>query len=503
MKTMYYLVGESVYTFNSGVEFSQFKRLEAFNEKGYDTRLLTRNYDRFLARDTIKHHVDPKYVINMYDYFQGTILTDRKEQKLRCLSTIPLDYYHVVGVDNNHSHVLLDGKIIEDIDVMPETIGLIDDTKYKDSIGNLSIREYWDWRGFLSMTETYHPSGEVSHQQYFNMQGVPVIEVAFMNLNGKVQPTMWKLLSYKNKDYHFDNENQLFSFFLNEINSQQPGTFISDRRSVDESVLNIKNAEGKFGYVHSVPFENPKHPAKSALLSDYNYVFNPTPASQKIFDKVIVPTEDLMQDMRNRFPEYIRRFVSAPDSWYSVMSQVRNLPQKKQLIYVGRLAEDKNIEDIIETFNILLDKRNDTSLLLQGYFSSVSYNNKIRELIKKNDLMNYIVVKPYAPITQDDYKSATLFINTSKSEGFGMNMLESMSYGVPVASYSNIYSKNNLIRHGVNGISVKNKSASVLANQIDSLLSNSDEYNKLSQGALHTAKKFSESNFLKAWMKLL
>lgn len=503
MSRVYYLVGESVYTFNSGIEFSQFQRLAAFNKHGYDTKLVTRNYDRFLARDVVTHHVNPKQVINMYDYFQGTISVERKKQNLRNLATIPLEDYHVVGMDNNHSHVLSDGKLIEDIDVMPGTISLINDNKYQDRMGNMTLQEFWDWRGFLSMTETYHPSGEISHQQYFNLQGVPVIEVAYMNLNNKVQPTMWKLINYKSQDYHFDSENQLFSFFLNEINTQQSGVFISDRRSVDNCVLSVKEADGRYAYVHNVPFENFKHPEKSALLPDYKAVFNSDESDQPVFDKVIFPTDDLKQDMQARFPEHVRKFVSAPDSWYSNSDQPRELTTKKQLTYVGRLSEDKNIEDLIETLKLLCDKRNDVALVLQGYFSSADYENKIHNLIKSNDLKDFVTVKAYNPNVQDIYSSAALFVNTARAEGFGMNMLESMSYGVPIATYSDIYSKNNLVRSGINGITTKNKSASVLANQIDDLFSNEEQYKKLSEGAISTASEFSEDKFIDKWAAII
>ncbi|MBS0937698.1 glycosyltransferase [Lactiplantibacillus plantarum] len=500
---MNYLVGESVYTFNSGIEFSQFQRLKAFNESGYDTKLLTRNYSRFLARDVKTHAINPDDVINMYDYFQGTVGIERKEQSLRNLETLPLDYYHVVGMNNNHSHVLLDGKVVEDINVMPATIGLIADTKYNDSIGNVSMREYWDWRGFLSMTETYHPSGEVSHRQYFNLKGVPVLEEVYMNFSGKVQPTMWKLLNYKNRDYHFDSENELFTFFLNEINNQQQGLFISDRRNLDACVLNIINPKARYAYVHNVPFINPKHPTKSDLAPDYNDVFEEKSEEMPHFDKVIFPTQDLAKDIQDRYPEHVRRFVSAPDCYYPIQGKVRNLSNKKQLVYVGRLSEDKNIEDLIETFKLVSDKRTDVNLLLQGYFSSEEYSEKINKLIEQNDLKELVKINTYDPVVKHVYDEATLFINTSKVEGFGMNMLESMSYGLPVVSYSDIYSKKNLLRGNINSMSVKNKSASVLANQINEVLNNESLYNRLSQGAIDTTEDNSEDLYIKAWSSLM
>ena len=55
---MIYLTGENVFTFNSGTEFSQFKRLQAFNEHGWPTKLLLRNYNRMLAKDIVAHGLE-------------------------------------------------------------------------------------------------------------------------------------------------------------------------------------------------------------------------------------------------------------------------------------------------------------------------------------------------------------------------------------------------------------------------------------------------------------
>ena len=216
---MIYLVGENVFTFNSGTEFSQFERLNAFNNNDKRAVLLLRNYNRMLSNEVKKHGLRQKDVINMYDYFQGTVKTRRKEQSLRLLDSIPLTDYHIVGVDNNYSNIEYKGKKIGEIRVMPATVGLVGSIEYYDSLGQTAVKEYWDWRGFKSMVETYHPDGSVAMQQYLRQDGSPAIEVTHMYIGDKVLPTMWKLINYKGRDWQFRTEDQLFTFFLNEINN--------------------------------------------------------------------------------------------------------------------------------------------------------------------------------------------------------------------------------------------------------------------------------------------
>lgn len=98
---MIYMVGENVFTFNSGTEFSQMQRLKAFKRNGIEAKLLVRNYNRFLYRDASRAGLAKDDYINMYDYFQGVVGLERKKQELRLLDSIPLTKYHVVGIDNN------------------------------------------------------------------------------------------------------------------------------------------------------------------------------------------------------------------------------------------------------------------------------------------------------------------------------------------------------------------------------------------------------------------
>ena len=498
---MNYLVGENVFTFNSGTEFSQFERLNAFNKVGMTTKLITKNYNRFATRDMKDHGIDSKMVINMYDYFQGVSDIPIKKQNLRYLSSMPLDYYHIVGIDNNSTNINLDGKTKGTINVMPGTVGLVGDIDYKDSLGQSAVRKYFDWRGFCSMVETYHPNGEIAHQSYLNSDGIPVIEIVFMYINEEVRPTMWKLLNYMGKDYQFDTENQLFTFFLNEVNIHEPGNFISDRRSLDSVVLNIRNPKSTCAYLHSSPFTNPKHPKKSDILSAYNVALGLDKNINIRFDKVICPTEEQTDDLKDICEDV--KFDFAPDSYVETTNKVKHIEKDIVLVYVGRLSEEKNISDLVKCFSFLDKKRDNLNLILQGYFSSQSYENKIKKLISDLKIESKVEFKVYNPNLNSTYEHATMFINTSISEGFGMNMLESMSYGVPVASFSNLYSKNNLIKNEVNGVWTKNRSALILANKIDEILNDPDSYRALSSGAIKTADVFSEKHFIELWKNLM
>lgn len=495
---MDYFVGENVFALNSGTEFSQFDRLKAFNQEQRQALLLTRNYNALASQAIKDHKIDPKSVINMYDFFQGTIDVKRKEQSLRLLDSIPLTDYHIVGIDNNKSEITYNGKRIGLIHVMPATVGLIGSIEYYDSLGQTAVREYWDWRGFKSMIETYHPDGSIATQKYLHLDGTPAIEVTHMYINKKVYPTMWKLIGYKGRDRQFKTENDLFAFFLDEVTKDNPGNIISDRRSLDEAVLLSKNSNQKLAYLHSVPFNHWDKP-NDGILPAYEGAIKGI--NGKTFDKIIVPTKQQADFMKNALSD-LPPIVSADDSYVEEVEKPKRLNNKISLVYVGRLSEEKNITDLIKAFEAIHKEMDNTSLNLQGYYSDKDYQEKVEKAIKDSKLSDFIKVEKYDPINTIT-KDATLFLNTSDSEGFGMNMLKSMGDATPVVSYGVPYVENSLIINGVNGYCVDKRTPKSLAHRVLKILQDNDLYEKLSQKAVETAKKHDLNTFTKSWREAL
>lgn len=492
---MIYLTGENVFTFNSGTEFSQFKRLEAFTEQGWKTKLLLRNYNRMLAKDVATHALESTPILNMYDYFQETVGLPRKERPLRLLKSMALQDYHIVGVDNNTSELRYQGRLLGKVNVMPETIGLVGSIEYFDTLGHTMVKEYWDWRGFLSLVETYHPDGSVATKQFLRCDGSVALEVTHMYLNGKVRPTSYKLLEYHGKNYLFDTEDQLYTFFLNEINAREPGIFISDRRTLDQCVANVVGAKKKIAYIHSVPFADLKKKARGILPIYQTALFTEN------FDRVVFPTKALAKDLCQTFKLKLKT-ATALDSWFTPSLKAKTLGAQKTLVYVGRLAEDKNIVALLKCFKVMFASDQTLRFKLQGYFSDLDYQKKVEQAVQEYKLDQVVSFLSYAPQVEL-YQEATLFLNASTSEGFGMNMLESMAHGVPVVSYALEYTTGNLLKNSVNGVVVNNKTPNLLAKKALALLQAAEEYQKLSSGALETAKQHDKATFIATWAPLV
>lgn len=494
---MNYLVGENIFSLNSGTEFSQMQRFKAFKAAGIPTKIVVRNYNRLLGQALEANHIDPHDVINMYDFFQGTTDVPRKKQNLRLLNSIPLTDYHITGIDNNHSLIQDEGKTIATIHVMPMTVGLIGDIQYLDELGHKAVGEFWDWRGFKSMVENYHPDGSIATQRYLRQDGSTAIEVTHMYINHQVRPTMWKLCNYYGHDYVFDTENQFFSFFLNELNAQERGTFISDRRSVDGSVLNVVNPVQTVAAIHSLTFNDFKHP-KAGILPAYRMTLN---QEKQKFDKVVFPTNDQIKDVAAVVDDS-SNFVQAADCAAAKVEKGRQLNEEPRIVFRGMLGSNRHLDDLINAFHHVYKRFPKAKLLIQGYFTDQKYKKELQDQVKKLRLKDNVEFLNYA-VDDKVYDDATIFLSASDNEAFGITMLESMAHGVPVVAYDVPYSSGNLVKDGVNGRLVKNRNPNQLAKQVVNVLNDQELYQKLSAGAVATAKEFSPDHLVQQWQQVL
>lgn len=503
---MNYFISENVFTFNSGTEHSQMKRVKLFNAQGQPALYVTRNYNRFLARDAASIGLNQDEVLNMYDYFQGTTAVERKEQPLRLLDQIPLDEYHIEGHGPNYSTINHAGRELARINVMPATVGLVNDILYYDRFGNTTARENYDWRGFKSSVDYFHPNGALAVQKFLNQDGVPVIEVMHMNVNGNILPTMYKLLNYKGRDWRFNTEDQMFLFFLNELTNENPGsTLVSDRRSLDHVVADVQFAAKKFAVLHDIHTPDIKNPVRGKLYDAY---LNVLERRVKDFDAILVPTVEQQQDLQKRYPGVT--FRVAPDTFVDdahLAAEHVKLPERlsHRIAYVGRLSPEKRPDQAIRALARVVKSIPDATLAFHGYPSNADILNELKALAKQLDVEQNVIFGDY--VTGEKlakaYTEAQVIVQTSVAEGFGMNLVEAMSYGVPVVSYDITYGTKELVDDGMNGYVVPAGAHGDMADRLTAILSDTGLWAALSEGAYRKAQTFSADEMMPLWQAAL
>lgn len=109
--------------------------------------------------------------------------------------------------------------------------------------------------------------------------------------------------------------------------------------------------------------------------------------------------------------------------------------EKNNIIAVGRLEKEKGFIDLIEVMSKVVKKNKNLKLTIIGDGSQRKIiENKIKELKLENN------IKITGFISQEEikkyYNKASLLINSSYEESFGLVLLEAASYGIPSLTFS-------------------------------------------------------------------
>jgi glycosyltransferase involved in cell wall biosynthesis len=110
------------------------------------------------------------------------------------------------------------------------------------------------------------------------------------------------------------------------------------------------------------------------------------------------------------------------------------LKKKKYLLYVGTLQPRKNLQVLIKAFGAIKKQGNDLKLAITGKKGWL-YND-IFKLVSDFGLEKEVIFTDYVTDTEltELYKNALCFILPSLYEGFGIPILEAMSFSCPVIS---------------------------------------------------------------------
>lgn len=161
----------------------------------------------------------------------------------------------------------------------------------------------------------------------------------------------------------------------------------------------------------------------------------------------------------------------------------------KNLLYVGKIEERRNVYFLINVFRELHRKNPDLKLTLIGSGEKEYRERFLQEIRSELEQGSVIYVeKATQKELAEYYKQSSLFLFTSNYEIFGMVLLEAMYFGVPVISSRNGGSTT-LIENGFNGYVMDGFDQSKWTECMEGLLCDSE---KLTQMGIHAQQTIKE-----------
>jgi glycosyltransferase involved in cell wall biosynthesis len=155
----------------------------------------------------------------------------------------------------------------------------------------------------------------------------------------------------------------------------------------------------------------------------------------------------------------------------------------------GHIAPIKGQADFLRAAAILNTHHNDIGFVIAGEDKSRTGENRaaIEELIARLGLAGRVVLTGWLDDMNAYLSSLDLFVSPSRSEPFGLAIVEAMAMGVPVIS-SRSEGALEIIRDGFNGRLVPIGDVEALAKMIEEFVTNQGEQMRLSENARETAR---------------
>lgn len=171
------------------------------------------------------------------------------------------------------------------------------------------------------------------------------------------------------------------------------------------------------------------------------------------------------------------------------------------IISVGRLSDEKGFVDLIEVMKNLNEINPKVRLTIcgDGYQrAEIEKMLKVYDLEKKVTLTGFVEGKKLA----EAFKNASLYVLPSKSEAFGLVLLEAMHYGLPCIAFDSASGARNLLKNDV-GILVKNRDISEMAKKINELLIDKKKLKEYSIKSIKCVGEYSLEKIYEHWKKIL
>lgn len=169
-----------------------------------------------------------------------------------------------------------------------------------------------------------------------------------------------------------------------------------------------------------------------------------------------------------------------------------NLNIKKDdfiILYVGRLAEEKDVEFLIDNQEYFVKKNKNVKLLVVG--SGPDYDKYVKRSEKLKENIIFTGKVPYENIPYY-YNIGTIFVTASTTETQGLTLIEAMSTSMPVVCIDDESFKNTVI-DGLNGFTFKNKKE--YRKEIDELINNNNLVKKLGTQAKISTSEYSSKYY--------
>lgn len=172
----------------------------------------------------------------------------------------------------------------------------------------------------------------------------------------------------------------------------------------------------------------------------------------------------------------------------------------KILLSVGRLTSQKGFDLLLEVAKIIFNNETDWKWLIVGEGEE---RENLEKKIKQYNLEKKVMLVGNKTNIDDFYNKSSIFVLTSRFEGFGLVITEAKAHHLPCVSFKCKAGPSELIEDGVNGDLIECYDIESMANRLVHLMKDEKKRDYYSKNSLTNIDEFLLTNIMDKWNLLI
>ena len=256
-------------------------------------------------------------------------------------------------------------------------------------------------------------------------------------------------------------------------------------------------------YLYLIPLQI-KGLCKCIAWEHFNYYINPNKLvkyarkfAAKYADCVVVLGKNDLENYKKHYKKINRlTYIYNP---IAIDIEPKADIKSKKIIAMGRLNVQKGFDLLIEAWAKLEPDFKDWEV---DIFGEGLLKEQLQKQIYNKNLKN-IFLKGYSKDVKKDMMNSSIFVFSSRYEGFGLVLLEAQAVGLPCVSFDCKEGPSEIIDDGVNGFLVAPSNIDLLAEKMRVLMRDEELRKRFSEKSTKDLYRFDRKQIIDKWEKLL
>ncbi len=202
-------------------------------------------------------------------------------------------------------------------------------------------------------------------------------------------------------------------------------------------------------------------------------------------------------------PEERRKVIHNPLAPQAVEASQKDrppVPERPYIVAAGRLSDKKGFDLLLQAFAQVAGNHTGVDLVILGEGEKRPALEKQRSELGLDSRVSMPgwVEDPFPVL-----RAATLFVLSSRTEGFGNVLTEAMVCGLPVLATDCPTGPSDIVRDGEDGVLIPPEDPEAMAEAIDRLLVDGNQRRRLGEAAARSVGRFNLDSHIDRWEELI